>query len=68
MRKAGSIGAGTSPGKVWKGTRMAGRMGNDTVTVQNLEVIKINNNENMIFISGAIPGSKNSIVYISKVL
>ena len=68
MRKAGSVGAGTSPGKVWKGTRMAGRMGNDTVTVQNLEVIKINNNENTIFLNGSIPGSKNSIVYISKAL
>ena len=68
MRKAGSIGAGTSPGRVWKGTRMAGRMGNDTVTVKNLAVIKINNNENTIFLNGSIPGSKNSIVYISKVL
>ena len=68
MRKAGSIGAGTSPGRVWKGTRMAGRMGNDTVTVKNLAVIKINNNENTIFLNGSIPGSKNSIVYISKAL
>ncbi len=68
MRKAGSVGAGTSPGKVWKGTRMAGRMGNDTVTVQNLQVIKINNEENTIFLNGSIPGSKNSIVYVSKVL
>ncbi len=41
MRKAGSIGAGTSPGRVWKGMRMAGRMGNDQVTVKNLEIIKM---------------------------
>jgi len=68
MRKAGSVGAGTSPGKVWKGTRMAGRMGNDKVTVENLQVIKINNEENTIFLNGSIPGSKNSIVYLSKVL
>ena len=47
---------------------MAGRMGNDTVTVQNLQVIKINNEENTIFLNGSIPGSKNSIVYISKAL
>ncbi len=68
MRKAGSIGAGSDPSKVWKGTRMAGRMGSDTVTVKNLEIIKIDNNQNTIFVNGAIPGSKNSIVYISKVL
>ena len=68
MRKAGSIGAGSDPSKVWKGTRMAGRMGSDTVTVKNLEIIKINNNENTIFINGSIPGAKNGIVYISKVL
>ena len=68
MRKAGSVGAGTSPGKVWKGTRMAGRMGTDTVTIKNLEVIKVDNNENTIFLNGSIPGSKNSIVYISKAL
>ena len=47
---------------------MAGRMGGDTVTVKNLEVIKIDNNENTIFLNGSIPGSKNSIVYISKAL
>ena len=68
MRKAGSIGAGSDPSKVWKGTRMAGRMGSDTVTVKNLEIIKINNNENTIFVNGSIPGAKNGIVYISKVL
>ena len=67
MRKGGSIGAGSDPSKVWKGTRMAGRMGSDQVTVKNLQVVKINNDENTIFLSGAVPGTKNSIVYISKV-
>ena len=67
MRKGGSIGAGSDPSKVWKGTRMAGRMGSDQVTVKNLQVVKINNDENTIFLSGAVPGAKNSIVYISKV-
>ena len=66
MRKAGSIGAGTSPGRVWKGTRMAGRMGNDTVTVKNLEIIKINSEQNMIFIKGSVPGANNNILYIKK--
>ena len=66
MRKAGSIGAGTSPGRVWKGTRMAGRMGNDTVTIKNLELIKLDYENNLLFVSGAIPGSNNNIVYISR--
>ena len=66
MRKAGSIGAGTSPGRVWKGTRMAGRMGNDTITVKNLELIKLDYDNNLLFISGAIPGSNKNIVYISR--
>ena len=43
MRKAGSVGAGTWPGRVWKGTRMAGRMGGDNVRVSNLKVVKIDN-------------------------
>ena len=67
MRKAGSIGAGSDPSRVWKGTRMAGRMGGDTVTIKNLEILKINNDENMVFLNGSIPGPKNSIVYIAKV-
>ncbi len=66
MRKAGSVGAGTSPGKVWKGTRMAGRMGNDKVTIKNLELIKVDNNDNLLFVSGSIPGANNKIVYINK--
>ncbi len=66
MRKAGSIGAGTSPGRVWKGTRMAGRMGNDTVTVKNLELVKLDYDNNLLFVSGAIPGSNKNIVYISR--
>ena len=66
MRKAGSIGAGTSPGRVWKGTRMAGRMGNDTITTKNLELVKLDYENNLLFISGAVPGSNKNIVYISR--
>ena len=66
MRKAGSVGAGTSPGRVWKGTRMAGRMGNDTVTIKNLELVRISADENLLFVGGAIPGSNNNVVYITK--
>jgi len=66
MRKAGSIGAGTSPGRVWKGTRMAGRMGNDTISTKNLELVKLDYENNLLFISGAVPGSNKNIVYISR--
>ena len=66
MRKAGSVGAGTWPGRVWKGTRMAGRMGGDNVTVDNLKVIKIDIDNNLLFVKGAIPGASKSIVYIEK--
>ena len=66
MRKAGSVGAGTDPGKVWKGTRMAGRMGNDRVTVKNLQIVKLDESKNIIFVKGAIPGSNNKIIYLNK--
>ena len=66
MRKAGSVGAGTSPGKIWKGTRMAGRMGGDNVTINNLKIIKIDSDNNLLFIKGAVPGASKSILYIEK--
>tara|TARA_Y100001970_G_scaffold47257_1_gene59713 strand:- start:63457 stop:64302 length:846 start_codon:yes stop_codon:yes gene_type:complete len=66
MRKAGSIGAGTSPGRVWKGTRMAGRMGGDKITVKNLELIKVDLDKQLLFVSGSIPGSNKNVVYISR--
>jgi len=66
MRKSGSVGAGTSPGRIWKGSRMAGRMGNETVSVKNLQVTRIEKDKNLLFINGAVPGAKNGIVYISK--
>jgi len=66
MRKAGSVGAGTSPGKIWKGSRMAGRMGNETVSVKNLQITRIEKDKNLLFINGALPGANNGIVYISK--
>ena len=66
MRKAGSVGAGTWPGKIWKGTRMAGRMGGDNITIKNLKVIKVDDQNNLLFIKGAIPGPSKSIIYIEK--
>ena len=66
MRKAGSVGAGTWPGRVWPGTRMAGRMGGEKVTVENLKVLKIDNEKNLLFVKGAVPGPSKSILYIQK--
>jgi large subunit ribosomal protein L3 len=66
MRKAGSIGAGSDPSRVWLGTRMAGRFGNDRVTVKNLEVIRVDVESNLVFIKGAVPGAKNSFIYLVK--
>ena len=66
MRKSGSIGAGSDPSRVWPGTRMAGRMGSDSVKVQNLEVMKIDVAKNLLFVKGSIPGANNNVVYIEK--
>ncbi len=63
-RAPGGMGAATSPGKVWKGHRMAGRMGNERVTVQNLEIVKVDAEKNLILIKGAIPGPKKGFVTI----
>jgi len=67
MRKAGSIGAGSDPSRVWPGTKMAGRMGNENVTVKNLEVTRVEKDKNLVFIKGAVPGANNGIVFISKI-
>jgi len=66
MRKAGSIGAGSDPSRVWPGTRMAGRSGNERVSVKNLEVIRIDQANNLVFLRGAVPGAKNGILYLTK--
>jgi large subunit ribosomal protein L3 len=65
-RHAGSIGATTSPGRVLKGTRMAGRMGNQRVTVRKLEVLKADPERNLLLIKGALPGAKNGLLLITK--
>jgi large subunit ribosomal protein L3 len=65
-RLPGSIGAGTSPGRVEKGTRMAGRMGNRRVTVKGTKVIRIDGEKNLLLVSGAVPGAGNNIVEIYK--
>lgn len=64
-RAPGSIGQTTTPGRVYKGKRMAGRMGHERVTVQNLKVVDVD--EERIWIKGLVPGSVNSLVMVKKV-
>ena len=59
-RQPGSIGAGTYPGKVFKGTGMAGHMGNDRVTVKKLTVVRTDAARNLLLIKGAVPGARNA--------
>ena len=66
LRAPGSVGACSYPAKVFKGMRMAGQMGNQRVTVQNLQVLKVIAEHNLMMIKGSIPGSKGSIVLIEK--
>ena len=66
LRAPGSIGACSYPAKVFKGMRMAGQTGNERVTVQNLQVIKILPEHNLLMVKGSIPGSKGSIVLVEK--
>ena len=63
-RSHGSTGHSQDPGRVFKGKKMAGHMGNVKVTKQNLTVVEVDTNNNLICIKGSIPGKKNSIVYI----
>ena len=66
LRAPGSIGACSYPAKVFKGMRMAGQTGNERVTIQNLQVIKILPEHNLLMIKGSIPGSTGSIVIVEK--
>ena len=63
-RSHGSTGQNQDPGRVFKGKKMAGRMGNTKVTKQNLKIVKIDNINNLLVVKGSIPGKKNSIVYL----
>ena len=66
LRAPGSIGACSYPARVFKGLRMAGRMGNTKVTIQNLQVLKLFPEKNLIIVSGSVPGGKNGIVTLHK--
>jgi large subunit ribosomal protein L3 len=65
-RAPGSIGATTSPGRVLKGTRMAGHMGSERVTVRHLKVFKTDPERNLLLVKGAVPGARNGLVLIEK--
>ncbi len=65
-RHPGSIGASASPGRVFKGMRMAGHMGNRRVTVRHLEVLEADPARNLLVIKGAVPGAKNGLLLIKK--
>lgn len=67
-RLGGSIGMSSTPARVLKGKRMAGRLGNSKVTVQNLKVVRVDLENNMILVKGAVPGSKNSYLTIKAAL
>ena len=63
-RQAGSMGANSSPSRIFKNKKMAGQYGNEQVTVQNLKVVKIDSEKNLIAVKGAVPGAKNGIVFV----
>jgi len=65
-RHPGSVGATTTPGRVFKGTRMAGRMGGERVTVKHLEVLKADPGQNLLLVKGAVPGARNGLLLIKK--
>ncbi len=65
-RAPGSIGACAAPGRVWKGMRMAGRMGGERVTVQNLEVVLVDPERNLLAVKGSVPGPKGGLLLIKE--
>jgi len=65
-RGPGSLGASSYPARVFKGQNMAGRMGNEKVTVQNLEVVRVDSERNLLLIKGAVPGPKRGIITIKQ--
>jgi len=65
-RAPGSIGQTTTPGRVYKGKRMAGHMGNERVTIQNLEVVLVDPERNLLAVKGSVPGARNSLLIIKE--
>lgn len=65
-RAPGSVGGSSYPSRVFKGTRMAGQMGNERVTVRNLKIVRVDAENNIVMVRGGIPGARNGMVLISK--
>src|SRR5581483_3842410 len=65
-RHPGSIGSGTTPGRIWKGLRMAGHLGDERVTVKNLEVLQVDAGRNLVALRGAVPGPRGGLVIIKQ--
>jgi large subunit ribosomal protein L3 len=66
LRAPGSIGSSATPGRVFKGMRMAGRMGNDRVTVQNLRVLRVDPERNLLLVEGSVPGPNEGLVMVRR--
>ena len=65
-RQPGSVGAGTTPGRVFKGTRMGGHMGDEQVTVKKLRVVRVDTERNLLLVRGAVPGARNAVLLVRK--
>lgn len=65
-REPGSIGGGTTPGKVFRGTRMAGRMGGDQVTVKKATIVRADAERNVLLVKGPVPGARNALIVVRK--
>jgi large subunit ribosomal protein L3 len=68
LRAPGSIGSSATPGRVFKGMRMAGRMGNDRVTVQNLKVLRVDSERNLLLVKGSVPGANDGLVIVQRAI
>ncbi len=66
LRAPGSIGSSATPGRVFKGMRMAGRMGNERVTIQNLKVLRVDPERNLLLVQGSVPGANESLVLVQR--
>jgi large subunit ribosomal protein L3 len=65
-RQPGSIGAGTTPGRVFRGTKMGGHLGDEQVTVKKLKVVRVDAERNLILVKGAVPGARNGVLLVQK--
>jgi len=65
-RAPGSIGPGTTPGRVYRGLRMAGHMGDDTITVKNLRVVRTDPDRNLLLVKGTLPGARGALILVKK--